>query len=242
MNDLHSTYYDKQLMQSIAHLNSYPEMKPFIGSKWRDTPYKTLLLGESHFIPGNDLLSISTMDYVNDWYGANSSGLQESTQGYLAKYINTRNVINIADKQGEFKFHDALNIFYNVKSVIKTEIAALLVEPHIFPFFSFYNYFQRPAFKEGASIINNDKDNEIAYNMIKEVIKIIEPQKIIFISKKASTAFYSKRHQHQEKALFENLFIDTVPHPSCAWWNRTSKAYGNKTGKEKFSDIVKTMG
>lgn len=236
MNIPHTTAFDKELKNQIPHLNNYPQMLPFIGNKWSEQSKKILLLGESHYIVGDELkdLEKDNETHLTDWYNNTSDNFYEG----LANYINTRRVVKIADNPAEEGFAKPLTIYYNLKKELKQYIPILKNENQIFSFFSYYNYFQRPHFIEGGSVQNKEIDNEIAYKTLKVVTNIIKPALIIFVSTKAKQSFMAKFKIDIENSCFNNIVIDGVPHASCAWWNRISKAYGNRTGREKFISLI----
>lgn len=228
---LHTNFFDDKLKLQIKHLNNYPQMLPFVGNKWLSQSRKILLLGESHFIPVSGL----EQKNITDWYNNTSEKFNKD----IADYIFTRNVINKADNVKDEGFEKPLTIFYNIKTAMKDNIAFLKNESQIFPFLSFYNYFQKPCFVIGGSIQNNEEDDEIAYQTLKAVVNIIEPSLIIFVSTKAKKSFEKKMNWDDEKECFKNITIDGVPHPSCKWWNTKAKPYGDLTGKEKFISLIK---
>lgn len=237
-----TTSYDEQLKKEIPHYNSYPKMLPFVGSQWGKHK-RLLLLGESHYIDGKKLSQkFPDFDYQKEWYE-----LDEKKLSTLSGNIHTRGVVKKADLPKVQGFSKALSIFYNVKKEIKGTIPVFSNEPTVFQYFSFMNYFQRPAFIEGDSIINNSKDNEVAYQALKGVLHVISPDAIVFTSSKAHNAFWWSRKQDGESSIFNNIKISHVPHPGCAWWGRKSKSYGkthdwkNRTGRQKFQAILKEV-
>jgi hypothetical protein len=235
METLHTTAYDASISSELKHLQQYPEMMPFIGRNWDKVNHRILLLGESHYIPGNDVTSERKNEtHVTDWYNNHSSNFSS----YLSNYINTRRVIDIAEKVKENGYKKPLTIYYNLKAAIKEELTALSQEAFIFPLFSFYNYFQRPAFVETASIDNTPTDDSIAYHTLKVIVKVIQPHAIIFVSKKAANSFYGQLKKDDQSAFFRDIRIDNVPHPSCAWWHKKSKACAGQTGREKFIQLL----
>ena len=228
--------YDAEILSRINHFQNYPEMLPFIGSKWDISTIKILILGESHYIDKERLGD----NFLKDWYNQNSDLLKEKyqTKNYLTNYIFTRAVIHKADKVKELGFANPLTIYYNIKNEIKNSILELSDKKYIFPYLSYYNYFQRPAFKQGDSIINDEKDDIVAYNTLVEMVKIIEPQKIIFVSKKAYCAFLFNKRKTSNVNIFDNK-VYSLPHPATRWWNTKSAPYGNMKGREKFVEILK---
>jgi hypothetical protein len=234
--ELFTDQYDEEICENLKHLQNYPEMKPFIGRNWDASPYKILLLGESHYIVGNELSNAYVgRSHTTDWYNNTSVGFHD----YYSNYINTRKVVDKADKVKERGFAKPLTIYYRLKDSIKEHYPELKSEEFVFPYLSYYNYFQRPAFVERESIINNETDNKIAYSTLKKVSEVIKPSKIIFCSREAYFAFKSELGKDATKEMFSEIIVDNVPHPSSAWWNRKSRACGGQTGQQKFMDILK---
>lgn len=234
METPYTTAFDNELKSEIQHLNNYPQMLPFIGNKWTGQSKKILLIGESHYIPGEELKDLENESHLTDWYNNTSDNFYEE----LADYIDTRRVVQKADNPVEEGFAKPLTIFYNLKRELKNNLPLLKNENLVFPFFSFYNYFQRPHFVEGDSIQNNENDNQIAYQTLKSLIKIIKPDLIIFVSTKAKQSFTSKFSIYVDKDSFTNITVDGVPHASSQWWNIKAAAYNNKTGREKFISLI----
>ena len=234
MKRLHTTAFDDKLRTGLQHLFNYPQMMPFIGANWHDSTNKILLLGESHYMPGEELKDIPNETHLQDWYNNTSDHFYPA----LADYIDTRGVVEKADNVEEEGFAKPLTMFYNIKRELQSHIPGLKNEKCIFRHFSFYNYFQRPHFVEGDSIENDSKDDEIAYQTLKLMIQLIRPSKIIFASTKAKQSFDRKFYSETERHDFEGIMIDGVPHASSAWWNTSAVAYGNKTGREKFISLI----
>jgi hypothetical protein len=236
MEALHTDTFDATLIAALPQALNYPESLPFIGNNWTVSETKILFIGESHYIPGkvlSDMLDKET--HVADWYQNNSNKFDS----YLSNYINTRDVIDKAEKIKEHGFRKPLTIFYNMKSAIKETDPALVSLPFVFPMFSFYNYFQRPAFEESKSIDNNSIDDQVAFRTLQLITEIIKPKKIVFVSQKAKRSFDTLRRNDQTSKVFKDVMIEGVQHPSCAWWNKKSQASGGRTGRQKFIDILK---
>ena len=238
-----TTSYDEQLTKEVLHYNRFPQMLPFIGSQWGKHK-KLLLIGESHYIDGKMLSKeLPDCDYQKEWYELDEKKFSRD----LCWNIHTRGVVKKADLPNEQGYSKALSIFYNVKKEIKGTIPVFSNEPTVFQYFSFMNYFQRPAFIKGDSIKNNQKDNQIAYHTLKGVLNVVTPDAIVFTSSKAYNAFWWSRKQDGEISIFNNIKVTHVPHPGCAWWGRESKRHGkthdgkNRTGRQKFVAILKEV-
>ncbi|HND96789.1 MAG TPA: hypothetical protein PLH49_13560 [Chitinophagaceae bacterium] len=244
MEQMHTTEFDAVLQQQLTHLNNYPEMLPFIGSKWNESNIKTLIIAESHYAD----TACFTEAHFNNWYETSSKDFKLK-DNYYTDYINTRNVINIAENTNKFGFKKPLLIFYNIINEVKKHIPKMQNQQHIFPYFSFYNYFQRPASIQSASIINalTLKDREVAYQTIKSLTQTILPRRIIFASRLSYNTFIQSKQNEKGNLLFENINIENIPHPGSAWWNKRSANYGKdetqnryRTGKEKFIHLIKS--
>lgn len=236
MEVLYTTGYDVDLQSKLPHLNNYPELLPFIGKYWSESA-KILLIAESHYI---DKGAISA-EHSKDWYYYKSSDFL--WKNYLPS-INTRLNVYQADNVKKYGYKSPYLHYYNMKMEIKSNIPKFKDTELVYSHFSYYNYFQRPAYADGASIVNELNDNEIAYNTLKVVIDIIKPNKIIFTSNKSFSAYLHSRNKLNEQFLFPTK-IYSVPHPGSAWWNRRSANYGkviganiNRTGRERFVDII----
>ena len=241
MEALYTEIYDAQLRAALPHFNNYPELLPHIGKYWNESPYKILLIAESHYIDyfNKDKGAISEA-HSKDWYNHKSSDFL--WKSYLDS-INTRENVKSAELE---KYKSSYLHYYNMKKEIKSNLPEFKDAELIYPYLSYYNYFQRPAYKDGSSIDNNHKDDEIAYTTISFIYKIIKPNRIIFTSNKSFNSFINSRDKLEEKYLFPiNQLVYSVPHPGSAWWNRRSMNYGknpatnkNRTGRERFIDII----
>jgi hypothetical protein len=237
METIHTEKFDEQLKAVIPHLNNYQQLLPHIGKNWDTTPYKYLIIAESHYID-NGAISV---EHEKNWY--NYSTKDFKWKDYIAS-IDTRLNVRQADNALSFGKKRPYNHYYNIKKELACNLEKLPKEELIFPYFSYYNYFQRPAYKEGHSIDNIEVDNKIAYETLNEIIKIIQPEKVIFVSIKSFNAYNNNRNKLGENTLdiIKNNF---VPHAGMAWWNRKSINYGknigtniNRTGRERFIDII----
>ena len=105
------------------------------------------------------------------------------------------------------------------------------------PYISFYNYFLRPAERKGDSIHNQPLDKTIAFENLIKVNSILKPDKIILVSSKVNNTLHRSYHENKDINI-ESTLIDSIQHPSTAWWNRESGVNGKRTGKQKVIDIL----
>lgn len=216
--------YDETLKKEIEHFQSYPEMLPFIGVRWKESKEKILLLGESHFLPEGCKERLS-----DSWYKGKSENLYPDEK----KCISTRNIVNnmYLKSEGQKKHPFFLNIARELISSLSYDGNCAFTQA------SFYNYFQRPA-PYGASLNAGIEDHQQAYTTLKAVAAIIDCKKIIFTSRKAWSSFTANRSREKSSSVFNGIFLGQTVHPACIWWNRTSKSSGNKTGRQKFIELL----
>lgn len=232
MIDIQTKEFDETLKSVISHFQNYPEMLPFIGSRWSQSK-KVLLIGESHYLPYGEIKIATGRNYYEDWYTLNSSGLEANYQNY---FTTRNNIFQVEEK----RHAKPLAFYFNLKGAIQ-EVEYFRMMPSVFDHFAFYNYFQRPANvqevdNENRSIEPTSVDKEMAFETLLKIKDVIRPASIIFVSKKSFHAF-EEVCNHRNLSL--DLKIDFVPHAGRPWWNRESEVYGNRTGKQKFIDLLR---
>jgi len=233
MESILNKQFDEVFQSSINHFNNYPELLPFIGKNWNKSK-RILILGESHYLPYNEIKLHSTFDYFNNWYEGNSSGLTN-----YENRITTRNNIFRVEQN---IYEKPLSMYFNLKKAL-LELPEFTKSPIIFDKFSYYNYFQKPALSskeknENRSINATVFDKKFAFETLLKVTEIIQPKTIIFASKKSYDAFMQAKTTH-DLSTFKEIKVDFVPHAGRQWWNQKSRIYGNRTGREKFIDLIK---
>ncbi|GHA68671.1 hypothetical protein [Pontibacter akesuensis] len=234
METILSTQYDQDFKSTIPHIANYPELLPFVGKNW-ETSKRILFLGESHYLPYDKLKAYSSFDYFQNWYEGNSFGLGD----IYRKYIYTRNNVFIAENGTHEK---PLSIYFNLKTAL-LELPEVSINQEVFSNFSFYNYYQKPAYIKGEKHENRSIqpdliDDKVAYETLLRVTALTNPKVIIFVSRKAYKSFmqmYSTRNE----SILKNIKIDSVPHAGRQWWYKKSRSYGDRTGKQKFLDLIK---
>lgn len=216
MSKHHTEAFDSQLKQ-IEFYQKYPEYLPFIGQSYE--VHKILFLGESHYFPKESVWH----KVPEDWY----SGSSELLVGDERYYINTRRAVNNihgSDEPTPQKWKKSRTIFRNIEQVMLD--SGLPKTDNLFCHVAFMNAFQRPAEEHGDSIKVRPLDVEQSAQVIKQVIEIIQPKYICFVSSKAS------KHLAQQIGVRS----DVVMHPASAWWNRPTKQ--GSTGKEALMRLL----
>ena len=200
--------YDKELAE-VSFYKDQPGYMPFIGKNYDEK--RLFLIAESHHTQ-QEKYNIS----VDEWYS-----------GKVKLSYSTRKVVT--ELSGK-------SIFYNPVQALRELGIGNTQYPY--NYVAFMNAFQRLAFHPTESIgMGQDKrylkdpkpDNDKAFEVITEVIKIIKPKLVIFLSVLAW-------EQVGHRLDFEPK--DYAPHPSSKYWNTSYPKYGNKTGKQKFIDCV----
>jgi hypothetical protein len=200
-------------------------MKPFIGEKW-GKPNKILLIGESHSLEG-----FADEKIISDWYL-----LKEEKLTCDQRYnTTTEKLINDGLESGNYHKN---RIYSEINSVVKEVNCELDIT-----YFAFMNFYQRPAIKEHE--IFNKKDDSVANKTVNEVIKILEPDYVFFLS---STAWDRLNIEFDNKIfmdIFDHKKIGHSCHPTDPWWNKESN--GNEifigdreknTGKMTFRKFI----
>ena len=196
-----------------------PSMKPWIGEKYYDSKERLLILGESHYLPRDSKIHLD----VESWYNASEDNLSEKE----IEWISTADIISYAiENNFDIRSHW---IYKNISQALNE----VLKEPDYsdaLNYISFYNYFRRPAYG-GYSLFVCQKDVDIAAAYILDFIKQNKPDIIIFTSSLAG--------EYGEEAIDSTgIPYFTVPDPTCQWWNKAVKKYGDKTGRELFIEFL----
>lgn len=227
IKSMKTTIYDDKLKGKLMHLASHPSYLPYIGKTYDESRVKTLIIAESHYLKSiyNNKFS------ADDWY-ANPERIYKILGNDIG-WFNTRRVINYYLKND--KLDRGHSIFNNLESAYKE----VFPENKLFDDCVFFNYFQRPAEKQGDSIKIYKKDSEVALQNLIAINEVLKPDKIIFVSRKAFDDYKGNVTKEQKEQL---PYVGNTPHPATSWWNTKCKKYGLKglpvTGKQKFKRIV----
>lgn len=206
--------FDDQL-QGIKHYQNYEQMMPFIGSEYGSLGPRILLIAESHYLHKNSTIHLDD----HRWYESTASQLLQHE--YSA--TNTRKCLTKTSKHWKSKSY---TIFRNLENAL---IEAGYPElDNTLRHVAFMNGFQRPAVSR-LSIQSTSLDKQISLCTLQSVIEIIQPEQIIFVSRKA----------YMELGKKLSSPCHAVPHPASAWWNRASK---RGTGKSQFISLLERTG
>lgn len=168
------TEFDGALTLTNEHLKEHSFFLPYVGKNYFENKNRVIIVGESHYL-SQELNNKITCE---QWYNYD----YQITDEIKNKYLNTRNVLNWYPNQKTLK---AYRIFYNLENTYRT----VFNDVNLFKECVYLNYFQRPAESTGDSIRVNLMDREVAYDNFKCVIQLLEPNKVIFVSKLAYKNF-----------------------------------------------------
>lgn len=196
-------------------------MTPFVGRRFTgSTGPRILLVGESHYLP-----EPSTQHHDADgWYSGSSATLTDKEIGW----ISTASIVRHACEDG-FK-NKAHWIWKHAFQAINEAGPGYERFVDVAEDVAFYNFFQRPALK-GKSLRPTAQDVAVANEVFGETVRTLEPRAVAFISQRAWRNFRGKK-------TFELPMVGTA-HPTCAHWNRVSRSYGDRTGKQVLIDFVR---
>lgn len=188
-----------------------------------------MLVGESHYV------SNSTEDDLKatNWYHnpLPAVGNHELNTADAESWFDTRQVFvryndnDKSDKRGRG------HITFSRPTEVLNELGFGTGDKYKdFSYFAFMNFFQRPALKRGASIQETGEDKQVANEVFKEVLKVLQPKMAVFLSKKARNAFEGGN-------CCNGVTIKVVSHPSCPWWYR--KRSDGSCACNDFRNILK---
>ena len=211
-----NTNYDQSLKEHF-HFNTHQEMLPYIGSNFDDK--RILILSESHFVPSKEQGQPS-----DDWYEKTFDITQ------MKNNTNTRAVIaEVLKNKGHIMFTNLLDGLQKSNSKCNLNDIA------------WCNFFQKPASK-GESIKPTIKDNEISLEVFEKILETIKPSLVIFVSVLSFKTLHKYRTWNKDlnghKYKEYNIPLAIIPHPTSVWWNKPSKTHQNRTGKQKFIDVI----
>lgn len=169
-----NTTFDNQFLQ-LPFYKDHPYMLPFVGDDYISPKHKKLLLiGDSHYMPPDSSIHHS----ASLWYGGSPTLSQDEHD-----HCNTRDTW----KGGKSPFHK------HIRSSLNSISNYVDVWDHV----AFYNYFLRPADNpctedaEGSSSYEKfwkshggeQEDREHAIKNLLNVITILKPELVVFLSK-----------------------------------------------------------
>ncbi len=200
--------YDRKL-KKIQFYKQYDQYLPFIGDDYSKTGI--LLFGESHFFVKDERQKTRH----EEWYKNDKTALDDDQ----IRWTNTRLVVE------NFKETTSRRaMFYKIDTALRETNYDDGIQN-----IAFMNAFQRPASGKGEGIEAESVDIKQSAKVINQVIGIIKPKILCFVSRKA----YKKL---SKKLNFDQTLIHSVVHPTCYWWHR--KTLKGTNGKEEFFKVL----
>lgn len=216
--------YDERL-SAISHFQLHPEMLPYVGPQYNEC--RILLIGESHYIGSSYAGDRKFCDEIHKhWYEWNTDMFDWIDPSSDPGWFNTRGILHefLVHNRGRAHsmFHNPAKVFCDI---VNDESGLTITDCDAVSCAAFCNYFQRPEIVTGATFKPTDEDSEKSAEIISQIIELLHPGIVVFLSKKAYNSYNSK-------ADLRNVpYIKYVNHPTSASWNKAD-------GREKYRDIM----
>jgi len=216
----HSKEFDEDL-RTIEHYLRFPAMKPYIGENYGKNGYpRILLIGESNYLPKKSEIHKD----AKLWYEADQSQLVNEE----VNWVHCRQLLECDWKSHGHKIYRELES--NLKKHFKN-----YNNQRAMTNVAYINGFQRPSPETGESINKFLKpiDYKISSDVLSRVVKIIDPDIIIFVSKLAWDRLRWKLN------IDKKVKIDFTCHPGTGglYWHNKNYMHGRK----KFNDLLKIL-
>lgn len=249
---LQKTFYEnaEKLLDGIEFYQSHASLKPFIGKRYLDNELgiKILLVGESHYVE-EPLPEITRESLLFDWWSKTPPLINDiswyTTRGTISNFMSGKSGAAYA------LFREPCKI-YN-QCVLNSKYQKWQDIYNLYDSFAYMNYFQMPALYKRISLWSSllkfngetnkshplsleiwNKMEELSNRVFLSVVEILNPDKIIFLSKEAHKAF------KEQNLNYDKNKIRVTVHPTCAWWNRKMKE-GGISGKERLVNIFNEL-
>lgn len=244
-NDLVNSFITIGDNQSYYNYKQHKEYLPYVGDLYGSKYPKMLLVLESHYLKPDDrdrVLNILKEDYnfdnegikhfADSWYfNQDNSWIKFETKIVNKYFYNTRSVIiDVLEGTNTNRvISDVLKIFNiarnSTESIDKQE-------KEVIRNFAFMNFFQRPEINTGKSIKYTKFDVSVAKDNLSNIIAILKPEKVIFVSIKSYKIYSFKNNE-----IINNENIIRVAQPGCKYWN-DHKIYHKCYLKNQFKSWI----
>lgn len=201
----------------------FPELVPAWGNHfWREdrAHKKMLLIGESNYFDDADI-PYSDFLQPQEWYRNPDAKL-------IPEYRKT-DVGNWKTYKTFTRVYDCMNRILD-ESHIEHEEDALCES-------AFYNYFLRPAHNTGRKkqFVPQPVDLDVAGEALTGIIRVLEPELIVFLSKLAYNSFLN--YCKEKEIEWEGIAIELVNHPAS--WRFHNAEKSACCGKIKFEALLR---
>ena len=207
--------FDDKLKEIEFYKNSetHQFMLPYVGSNYEE--YRVLLVAESHYL-GNEEDRKKVVDFQKWYEGKESISLSEPG------HIKTREVVNtwFTDGNGLFKR-------------IEKELESLKIDiKYFWERVSFMNFFIVPSTNGSRGIYSTKEVEEKSLTNFEQVIKILKPNYILFLSKKSYHIFKRENSEYLKKT-------SSFCHPTSICWYKKGK--DGKKSKDEFKEKIEII-
>jgi hypothetical protein len=235
-----SVEYDEKF-KGIPQYKLHPQMIPFVGKYYSQSEKRLLLIAQNPVIGEvdeqiNSLKENNINQIIDDWYIKGIDKIEDENNTSVFRIVEqwtnlNKNIISYA--KGDFlRVPNSQYLFPAI--VTASEDIDFFNRNHenIFSYIVFTDFFQKPHLPE--TFKPSDIDIEKSIEILKEIVKIIEPTHIFITSYEAQKIFES----HNVDILIDKNNIGNSCHPMTKWWN---KKYGEekKSGKERFQEFIR---
>jgi hypothetical protein len=212
-------------LRGIGHFQRHPQMTPWVGRLYGQPGWKPLLfVGESHYLPPTSKIHLD----ARRWYASTRADLTE-------KEVAWTSIQQIVAGGHEQRYTaKAHRLFAKLEHALLA--AGFPHRPQMLDYAAFYNFFQRPA-ETGVSIVTGEMDREQGAEVLRELLRVLEPSLVCVVSRLAWPFVRSV-------VTGTSVVADSFPHPASHWWNRRSTRYrlhdeGEPlTGSEKLHQFL----
>ena len=191
--------YDNELKEIEFYKNSriHQLMLPYIGFNYQE--HKVLLIPESHYLENDE--DRKKVSNFKEWY-EDKGDITLSREGH----INTREVV----KQW---FSNGNGLFQKIEKEL--ENASIDIK-YFWERIAFMNFFIVPSTNGSREIYSTKEVEEKSLSNFEQVIKILKPNYILFLSKRSYYIFEKKNSEYLNKT-------SPFSHPTSIWWYRKRK-------------------
>ena len=204
----------------------FPNFIPYIGEEYGSGNHKKLLLIWESYYTTKSVPEI--LEKPSSWYFDAKDDEIEKIFGNKKNHYEHH--WNFASKMHKDGIDRKSPTFQNVEKILDK----FSIDKNSFKYCAGYNYYLRPAL-DSSSIKSDKLDEEVARETLKAIIQVLEPDAVIFFSKKANASFKPYRVE------LEHIKYKAFVHPASAWWNRKSGKEPQKTGKKRFEEFIEEL-
>ena len=208
-------HYDSELKEIEFYKNSivHQLMLPYIGFNYQE--HRVLLVAESHYL-GNEEDRKKIANF-KEWY-EDKGDITLSQEGH----INTREVV-------EQWFSNGNGLFQKIKKELEN---ANIDIKYFWERIAFMNFFIVPSTNGSREICSTKEVEKKSLTNFEQVIKILKPNYILFLSKKSYYIFKRENSEYLKKT-------SSFCHPTSICWYKKGK--DGKKSKDEFKEKIEMI-